>query len=338
MFRKILFIIFLAFFISPNFLLARENIFYYFNNVNGLNSYTKNAKQIDILAPQIYTVDFGFKIIEPNTKERKLLKEAKKKKTEIMPLLVQKSFDKVLMSDILISPQGQDKIINFLIKEAKKQGYVGWQYDFENINHLDRDLYTQFVAKTYQKLKAENLKFSVAVVVRSNDYNPESKNQDWSSAYDYKKLAENSDFLSLMTYDDPYSIGPVASLPYVNRILDYMLQQAPPEKLSLGIPAYCWQWQNGKRTNSTTYELASKAYRNADKKTRENKFYDYFGSENFRFVRDGVVHDIWCDSQKSFEMKNKIIEERGLRGFSVWALGQEDKNIWKYLKKNSSKK
>jgi spore germination protein YaaH len=85
--------------------------------------------------------------------------------------------------------------------------------------------------KTYQKLQAENLQFSVAVVVRSTDYDPTSKNQDWSSAYDYKNLAKNSDFLTLMTYDDHKSGGPTASLPYVNRILNYLAVKVELENL-----------------------------------------------------------------------------------------------------------
>lgn len=311
--------------------LANENLFYYFDNVNGLNSFKKNADKIDILAPQIYEVGYDLKVSSPNSKQKKILREAKNRNAQVMPLLVNKSFDKVLMSDILINDKAQDEIISFLIKEAQKQDYVGWQFDFENINHLDRALYTAFVKKTYQKLKAEDLQFSVAVVVRDNDYNPNSKNQDWSSAYEYKNLATNSDFLTLMTYDDHQSGGPTASLPYVNRILDYMLKQAPAEKLSLGIPAYCWQWQDGEKVASVTYSLAEKAWKKVSKKNKERGFDEKLGVEYFKFLRNGVQNEIWCDNAKSFEIKNDLITEKGLRGFSVWALGQEDGNIWKYL-------
>ena len=330
--KKILLVFLLVCLILPVPTFASENLFYYFDNVNGLKSFKSNADQIDIIAPQIYEVGYDLKVSKPNSKQKKLLREAKNRESQVMPLLVNKSFSKVLMSDILINDRAQDEIIDFLIKEAKKEKYIGWQFDFENINHLDRALYTAFVKKTYQKLQAEDLQLSVAVVVRSTDYDPTSTNQDWSSAYEYKNLAANSDFLTLMTYDDPNSIGPVASLPYVNRVLDYVLQQAPANKLSLGIPAYCWQWQDGVRTNSTTYALTEKAYKKAAKKTKERKFDDVLGAEYFKFVRKGVTNEIWCDSVKSFEIKDELVEEKGLRGFSVWALGQEDSDIWKYLK------
>jgi len=329
--KKTLSLILLASLILPLPTFASENLFYYFDNVNGLNSFKKNADEIDIVAPQVYEVGYDLKVSKPNSKQKKMLREAKNKDVQVMPLLVNKSFSKVLMSDILINDKAQDEIIAFLIKEAQQQKYIGWQFDFENINHLDRVLYTAFVKKAYQKLKAEDLQLSVAVVVRSDDYNPTSKNQDWSSAYEYKNLASNSDFLTLMSYDDPLSVGPTASLPYVNRILNYMLKQAPAEKLSLGIPAYCWQWQDGEKVASVTYSLAEKAYKKVNKKNKERGFNDELGVEYFNFLRDGVQNQIWCDNAKSFEIKDKLISDKGLRGFSVWALGQEDSSVWKYL-------
>lgn len=325
--KRIITLFLLTSFILPAPVLAQEDIFYFFDNQYGLSSFKKNHKKIDIIAPQVYEVGEDLKVSK--IKEKKLVKEAKKRKVDTMPLIYQSEFSKVLMSTILITPKAQDEIISFMIKEAKKQKYIGWQFDFENINHLDRDMYTAFVKKTYEALKKEGLKFSVAVVVRDNDYDPNSKNQDWSSAYDYAKLAENSDFLSLMTYDDPKSIGPVASLDYVNRVLDYMLTKTSPEKLSLGVPLYCWQWQDGKRVASTTYRLAQKAYNKIKKSERSRGFNHVLGAEFIQFNRDGVNNIIWCDNKESIEIKKNIVKDRGLRGISAWALGQEDKSFWK---------
>lgn len=306
---------------------SQENIFYFFKNVYGYSDFKSNYKKIDIVAPQIYEVGYDLKVSAP--KEKKLIREAKRKKVATMPLLVQKSFDKVLMSDILLNQKAQDEIIQYMVDEAEEWGYVGWQFDFENINHLDREMYNAFVAKTYARMKAENLKFSVAVIVRDNDYDPNSKNQDWSSAYDYKELAKHSDFLSLMTYDDPRSEGPVASIPYVERILKYMTTQAPAEKMSLGIPLYCWHWQDDVRIGSTTYNLATKYHRKG--KDREKGFDEKFGAEYFRYTSKGVENEIWCDSDESVKAKQEIVDKYGLRGFSAWALGQGDKSAWKVL-------
>jgi spore germination protein YaaH len=188
-------------------------------------------------------------------------------------------------------------------------------------------MYTAFSKKTYEALKKEKLKFSVAVVVRDRPYDPTSSNQDWSSAYDYKELAKNSDFLSLMTYDEPNSNGPVASLPYVNRSLNFILTQAPAEKLSLGVPLYCWHWQDGRRIGSTTYNLAEKMYKKGSDRSR--KFDEVYGAEYYKFRTGDIQNMIWCDSAKGIQAKQKIVDQKGLRGLSMWALGQGDKETWK---------
>jgi spore germination protein YaaH len=316
----------------PQSLLASERLFYFYDNVYGFSNFKKNASYVDVIAPQVYTVGYDLKVQRPSN--TKILKEAKKKRVNSMPLLVNANFNKVLMSDILLSQTAQDEIIDFMIKEAKTYKFVGWQFDFENINHLDRDMYTAFVAKTYKKMKENNLKFSVAVVPRSRPYDPKSTNQDWSSGYDFKKLAEHSDFISIMSYDDPYSIGPVASIPFTQKILSYMTTEIPAEKISLGLPLYCWRWDNNlnKRVGSTTHKLAEKEYKKGD--DRSKGYDENLGSDWYTFKKDGTSYTIWCEGEKSIEAKLKIIKDNNLRGFSAWALGQEPTWLWRILKKS----
>ncbi len=314
---------------------AAEKLFYFFNNVYGFEYFKKNASAIDTIAPQVYTVDYDLKVKKPTNSQTKILKEAKKKKVDTVPLIVNADFSKILMSDILLSEDAQDEIIEYMIKEADKYDFKGWQFDFENLNHLDRDMYTAFVAKTYKELKKHDLEFSVAVIPRNKPYDPLSTNQDWSSGYDFKAIAENSDFVSLMSYDDPYSIGPVASLPFKQKILDYMLTQMPAEKISLGIPLYCWKWDNSinMKVGATTHKLANEAYsKGKDKSKRYDKT---LGAEALTYTdkKFKTQYTIWCESEESIEAKMDLIEDYGLRGFSAWAIGQEPAWLWKTIKK-----
>ncbi len=312
---------------------AFERLFYYFDNVYGYDYFKKNSSHVDIIAPQMYTVGYDFNIKKPSSKSLKLVREAKKKKVDTVPLLVNADFSKILMSDILLRQDVQDDIIEFMIEEADKRGYTGWQFDFENINHLDRDMYSAFVAKTYKALKKEGLQFSVAVITRSKDYDPNSSNQDWSSAYDYKAIAANSDFVSLMSYDDPYSVGPVASLPWTEKILDYMMTQIPNEKISLGIPLYCWKWddQINMRVGSLTQGLALKEY-NKGSKGRKKGYDEDLGAYYYKYKLKNQNYTVWCESEKSIEEKMALIDKHDLHGFSAWAIGQESTWFWKEMK------
>ncbi len=318
--------------IVPQTIFAGEGLFYFFNNVYGLTNFKKNANNIDIIAPQVYTVGHDLKIKKPTKDSIKLLKEAKNKNVALVPLLVNANFDKVLMSTILITPQAQDEIIEFMIDEAKKYNFAGWQFDFENINHLDREMYVAFVAKTYKEMQKNNLQFSVAVVPRSKPYDATSNDQDWSSGYDFGEIAKHTDFVSLMSYDDHRSNGPVASLPYTQKILDYMKTQIPAEKISLGIPLYCWKWDNqlNKKVQNLTHKLAMKEYQKGKNKKRG---YDKdLGSDWFTYTLKKREYTTWCESEESIKAKLDMIEDQKLRGFSAWALGQEPTWLWKLLK------
>lgn len=311
---------------------SAEGLFYFYDNVYGFTNFKKNASTIDILAPQVYTVGYDLKVKKPSN--TKILKEAKRKKTPTMPLLVNANFDKVLMSDILLNQKAQDEIIDFMIDEAKKYNFVGWQFDFENINHLDRDMYTEFVAKTSKRLKEHNLQFSVAVVPRSKPYDPTSKDQDWSSGYDFKEIAKHVDFISLMSYDDPYSKGPAASIPFTKKILDYMVTEIPSEKISLGIPLYCWKWDNqiNMKVKNLTHKLTVKEYQKGKNKSRG--YDDALGAEWFKYTLKGNQYTTWCESQESITKKIELIEKNNFRGFSAWALGQEPTWLWRTLKES----
>jgi len=330
------FIFMLAIGISPSSVSSSqkvgERLFYAFPNEKGITSLKKNHRNIDIFAPQIYTVGFDLKIKKHTKEEKKILREAKRKKVDIMPLIVNDQFNQSLMSTLLLQPQAQDEIIAFMIKEAKKHGYIGWQFDFENLNHRDRYLYVAFAKKAYDALSAENLLFSIAVIVRADEYNPYAAYQDWSSGYDYKRLGENSDYLSLMTYDDPKSVGPAASLMYVRNVLDYMVEQVPSEKLSLGIPLYCWKWTNGVRTRSTTFDISIEELNEGE---NGSQGYDStLGNEwiKWKNTENGKDYIAWCDGIKGVQAKIDMINEYKLKGFSAWAIGQENKNFWKMVK------
>lgn len=318
--------------IVPSKTQAAEGLFYFYDNVYGFTNFKKNASTIDIIAPQVYTVGYDYKVKKPSN--TKILKEAKRKKTPTMPLIVNANFDKVLMSGILLNQEAQDKIIDFMISEAKKYDFVGWQFDFENLNHMDRDMYTAFVAKTSEKLKEHDLQFSVAVIPRNKPYDATSTDQDWSSGYDFKEIAKHVDFISLMSYDDPRSLGPVASLPFTQKILSYMNTQIPAEKISLGIPLYCWKWddQINMKVKSLTHKLTLKEYQKGKNKS---KGYDKdLGAEWYKYTIKGTQYTTWCEGEKSIQTKLDLIEENKFRGFSAWALGQEPTWLWKTLKES----
>jgi spore germination protein YaaH len=307
-----------------------EKIFYLpkYNAVKGVESLNKNWQKIDILAPQYHVVNANFTI--SGGFGPKLKKAIKDHNLKVMPLIANANFSQKIIHNLLLSPVAQDKVINYLIKGALTNGYIGWQFDFENISYLDKDLYTAFVKRANLLFKENNLVFSVVVVPRTADYENTNAFKNWSGAYDYKAIAENADFVSLMAYDDPNSEGPVASLPFVNKTLAYVKDKIPAEKLSLGVPLYYWKWNA-----DTNTKLGSGLFKNVLAITSSFRhvlsFDQNLGVSCLSYSYNKKNYEVWFEDKQSFKAKLDIMKDNNLRGFSAWLLGGEDPAIWSLL-------
>jgi len=335
--KKIIGIFFgVVFFVVPFLGLAAapEKIFYMSQSKEeqGIESLKKNADKIDVVAPQFYGITG--KLVFVGKLSVNLKQAISQTKVKVMPLVVNAGFKQSVMHDLLRSPSAQDEIIKGLVNVGKKDNYIGWQFDFENISYLDKDLYSAFVEKTAEALHRNNLTLSIAAVSRSVDYEDTDAYKNWGGAFDYARLAGAADFISLMTYDDPDSVGPVASLPFVNKVLAYVKDKIPANKLSLGIPLYNWGWDasvSKKITSSGTYA----GLLNIQKNFRHDLGFDEaLGASWLTYFWNNKQYNVWYQDKKSFENKLDIISKNNFRGFSAWVMGVEDPQIWSSLGKS----
>lgn len=309
-----------------------ERLFYYREGPNARKSFFANPKSIDVFAPQTYSTDGrGFLFGEVKTD---LLTFAKKNKIEVMPLITNGSFNASTSQELLDSITKQEVLINNLILEAKSFGYIGWQIDFEQMDLSYRDKFSQFVERTYVMFRKNNLKLSVAVIAQVSEKPAEYPKNLWQriiGVYDYARLAPSTDFVSIMSYDDPYSTGPVTGYEWLNKVIDFSLTKIPKEKISLGLAFYYWQWRHidGKRVGIGGNE----GIQNVLKK------YDvdyYYSSEEqapyFHYWSKGKGYTIWYENAKSIKQKISLIKEHGLYGFSAWALGLELASVYTVMK------
>ena len=310
-----------------------ERIFYYadYKKAQGLQSVINNADKIDILAPQSYTVFSNLKV--SGKLDLDLKKVIQEHKLKVMPLVVNAGFNQSVMHKLLTAPvAAQDKVIKFLVNEAIAKKYIGWQFDFENISYMDRDIYTAFIKRTALAFRKKKLVLSVAAIVRTNDDTTTDAYKNWSGAFDYEKIASAADFISLMAYDDPESQGPTASVPFVKAVLDYMKDKIPAGKLSLGVPLYYWGWSvnppkrvvAGGSTASLLSVMQRFPYHTGFDEELGVSWIDYISSNSKEYK-------IWYEDNISFSLKLGLVKNNDLRGFSAWVLGSENPGIWLLL-------
>ncbi len=306
-------------------------IFYYREGKNARTSLYSGELAIDVLAPQSYTFKEDGTLV--GDMSAYVLGYAKNKGIKIMPLVTNPNFSKNGVHSFLDDRLQQEKAIEGLVKEAKDRGYWGWQIDFEQMDFSYRDKFSKFVERFGDAMKENGLISSVAVVSQFSQ-NPsdyvKTLWQDLIGVYDYPTLASHIDFLSIMSYDDPDSEGPIARYSWLKKVLDYTLTQVPKEKISMGLALYYWLWNDatGKIVeiggNGGVQEALKKHSMISGWNTAEQAPY-------FKYTSKKKHYTLWYESGKSIQIKLDLMKKYGLAGFSAWAIGLEVPSVKKVL-------
>lgn len=321
-------------------------LFYLTDSPESIRSFMAHKGKIDLLVPTWYSVDDeGLVTGAPNPT---VLDAARQDGLPVMPILA--LFGKKKFHDLAASSDAQQRMNDAMIREAKQHGYAGFQFDFENLNYLDRDGLTAVVERSAAELHKAGLQLTIATVPNAPGYPGKGAfakwiYTDWRGAYNLAALSKSVDLICLMTYDQQTRWtmpGPVAGWQWTVDNLDYALQAVPKEKLSLGIPLYGYHWFTGAPTiDKTTGE------------EKPNPSADYIGTEDalqlatafggkvewdavdhsayFYFYRDQMREWIFYTDLRTFRDRYQLVSDHKLEGFCSWVLGTEDPEIWSLL-------
>ncbi len=324
-----------------------ENLFYLVGSADSYHSFVQHADEISIICPDVYQIDSAGVIT--GEVDRRILELAQKKGIKVMPLFA--SFNQRGIHSLLTSDAARKEAIRLMLFYARQFHFYGWQFDIEGIYFADKDAYTSFYKQTADSLHKYGFAISSAVV-KSEQPAPESSNpayqrflyENWRGAFDIPAIAAASDFISIMTYDQHTAYtppGPVAGLPWMKRILTYLLDSGiPADKISLGIPDYSDFWfptDGGNAGPRSTRDEISYAAA-TDLLDRYQASVDWMADQQVSYTHwetGGIFNWLFIEDAKSFLPKFKLAETNHLRGISVWVLGSEDPAIWDVLKKEA---
>jgi spore germination protein YaaH len=303
-------------------------LFYYQGGALARRSFVSHPNSIDIFAPQSYGLDDTGQL--SGGVDATLLAFAKKHNIKVMPLVTNKGFSQGGYQTLLNDPTKQTAAINSLITEAQTNGFWGWQIDFEQMDASYKDKFSAFVQTAYAAMKQNGFTLSVAVVAKVSDNPTDYPNDLWQKligVYDYSAIASSTDFVSVMSYDDPNSTGPIVEYSWLQKVLAYSLTYIPKEKLSLGIPFYYWQWNDasGKRVGIGGNKGIQAVLK------RHTVALHYSAAEQAPYLTywsHAKSFTIWYENAKSIAQKVALIKQNGLYGFSGWALGLETASVY----------
>ena len=217
-------------------------------------------------------------------------------------------------------------------KEQKK-------IDYEKIYEDMANDYIEFIRELSIECRKNNIVLSVDTYV----------SQTYNQFYNRKGISEVADYLVIMGYDEHWAgdseAGSVASLPYVQKGINEVLEYAPADRVINGIPFYTRIWtetKEGAGSEGTyvedavngNYWLSSTAVGMEKAQTELSShgitptwledLSQYYGEYE---TNTGSVR-IWLEEEKSVQAKLDFMKTAGIGGVACWKLGLEKDSVW----------
>jgi spore germination protein YaaH len=294
----------------------------------GYQAFSQNLDVINTLIPFSFKVDQYGNISGSHSPKPVSLAHSSGAGTLALVNNIQgNNFNSSMVHRLLSNSVARSKAINGILRVLLEKGYQGVNIDFENVPSKDRLYVTTFFRELATALHAKNLLVTASLPAKTSD--------DFTSmhggAFDYQNLAPYLDQIMIMTYDEHYSggsPGPVASYPWVERVIKYTLRYFPANKIVMGVAAYGYDWGwSGKA-------LQYKAIQNLIKSHKITPKWDFNARvPYFTYSSWGVKHQVWYEDRYSTASKMQLVAKYGLRGVAVWRLGYEDPGIWDAIQK-----
>lgn len=235
-------------------------------------------------------------------------------------------------SEILNDYELRQKVIEGIVQLIKTYNLDGINIDFENMYKEDKDMYSRFIIELYPRVKACNAVLSV-------DLTAPDGGDTWSMCFDRNVIADNSDYIVFMAYDQytagSKKAGTTAGFNWVKNNIEKFLGQegVAKEKIILAMPFYTRLWTEDASGNVETQtivnmkDLATALPENITKTWNETlrQFYAEY--------KDGAkTKKIWIEDIKSLHEKLTLVNDYKLAGAAYWALDRQDDGVWNEIK------
>ncbi len=255
--------------------------------------------------------------------------KGEKAQTEVFPLVnnfnpVDNQWDPDLTAKFLADPAARQRFRNELVAFLGTDQYKGLTLDIESFPENSRDDFRQLVQELYGDLHAKGLKLYVAVPVNDKDF-------------DYAGIAQVSDGLILMNYDEHYpggDSGAVASQEWFVKNLQDALKVIPKEKIICAVANYGYDWamKKGQKKGTPPEDnhtvTVQEAWLEAADSETDINFDDDAMNPHFAYLDGNIRHDVWFVDGVTALNQMRAAHTLGIDTFALWRLGSEDRSLW----------
>ena len=255
--------------------------------------------------------------------------KGEKAATEVFPLVnnydpVDNKWDPDVTAQFMGDPDARQRFRQELMKFLATDQYKGLTLDIEAFPDSSRPDYLQLVSELYADLHDKGLKLYVAVPVNDKDF-------------DYAGIAQVSDGLILMNYDQHYpggDPGPVASQDWFVKNLQDALQVIPKEKIICAVANYGYDWamkpdqKKGTPPENNHTVTVQEAWLEASDSETDVNFDDDAMNPHFAYLDGNIRHDVWFVDAVTALNQMRAAHSLGIDTFALWRLGSEDRSLW----------
>jgi peptidoglycan-N-acetylglucosamine deacetylase len=223
---------------------------------------------------------------------------------------------------MMTSPEARKRLITTAVLYTQAQKQVGIVLDFESVPDANQEDLTRFIEELGKALHEANLKLMVALPAA-----------DWS--YDYKTIAQHSDAIILMNYDQHWQTsppGPISAQDWFVTNLRNILKLVPASKLVMGIANYGYDWTaKSKQNPNPVAEPVSfqQAIITADESQADIEFDSDSLNPHYSYEdENNQVHNVWFMDGLTAYNELRVAERAGVQGTALFRLGEEDPSVW----------
>jgi len=249
-------------------------------------------------------------IIPELTNEQALFKKAKQRGIALIPHVT--FTDAKSGIAFLTHPHHWEKTIQKLAYAIRTNGWAGCHFDFEYLPPKYAANFAQFL-KIFRAI-VPDISLSAAMFPQV-EFNPTH-----AAFHDYSLLSAYLDAIVLMCYDhhNPKTKpGPVTSVAWSRKNIDYALKFFNAHQIWLGIPVYGYIWKNGMYYSVITMRSLPK-YMSLYSNYRHSSgtvVVEYTQNKDrfIAYVPDSKLYNQLCELATSYKLK----------GIALWRLGFE---------------
>lgn len=256
---------------------------------------------------------------------------AKQNNYKVWPMVANDSMIETT-SEILNDYNLRQEVIESILNYVDAYDLDGINIDFENMYKNDKDMFSRFIIELYPRLKSVNATLSVDVTAPDGG-------ETWSQCFDRNVIADNSDYLVFMAYDQtPASstkAGTTAGYNWVKTNLDKFLGQegVAKEKLILGIPFYTRLWTEDASGKVKTETVNMKDVDTTIPVDVQKTWLSDVRQNYVEYTQDGNTKKMWIEDLKSIGEKLNLAKDYSVAGVAFWELDRQDDNVWNEVNK-----